>query len=67
MADNDKWMQNVSDRVKERGTEGSFRRWLGKKEGQKVGTSDIAKGLKAKSPGIRKKAGLAKAFASARS
>lgn len=57
-----KWIQKVNASIKKRGTKGSFRKWAGKKEGQKITSSDIARGLKSRSAAIRKKAALAKAF-----
>lgn len=61
------WMQDVKKRMQRKGTEGSLTRWA-KRAGAmtKSGKINLSKAEKlAKSPTIRKRIGLAKAFRSA--
>lgn len=66
MGDSKNWAAEVKRKMKSKGTEGSFRRYCIGKGFDKVTTACINVGLKSKDPGIRKKAGLAKTFASMR-
>ena len=52
-----RWLQTAVRRMKRKGTVGSFTRWCG----GKVTNECIRRGLKSKSPKIRKKAAFAKA------
>lgn len=61
-----KWTQQAAKSIERRGTEGSFRAWCQRRGHGKVTAECIAEGLRSKDPGIRKKAGLAKAYAKIR-
>ena len=61
-----KWIQDAKESMKRRGTEGAFAAWCKEQGYGSVTAECIAQGLKSKSPTIRRRAGLAKAFATAR-
>jgi hypothetical protein len=60
------WIQTVNKGIAKRGTEGSFKTYCEKQGFPGCNDACIAKGLKSPNPAIRKKAGLAKAFAGLR-
>lgn len=62
----EKWTQGVKEKIEERGTAGSFREWCRRRGFSKVTAECIADGLKSLNVAIRKKAGLAKAYATMR-
>jgi len=56
-----KWIQAATKRMKRKGTTGSFRAWCARRGlGNKVTLLCIQKGLRSKSPAIRKKANFAR-------
>lgn len=58
----EKWMQSVSEKIKESGHSGKLRKKLHVKAGHKITAKQLAKGAKSKSPTERKEVALAKVF-----